>query len=496
MEQKCLMDSHALLEEDSHEGLQEIKTEITKRMRVKLLGYLIISMLGFSYLVLARHAGVSVPIFMVIQFVCLSFLMPKKKPLLMFIPMFVLSLNSFISANSIWRIPNFLVTIILFSIMGLWLVGDFSIKGKLAGFIYKIIENIFKPFMHFPIPLSWCSEINKERSTTIKRVLLGIGISIPLLLFILVMLAAADEIFLHSVADFSRTILTLIRIDRIFRIKLGVVAGFYLFGITYLVHTYKPKQGVSTYKNSINGDLIVINIVLGSILTIYTVFVAIQFRYLFAGADNLPYGLNYVEYARRGFFELLFLTGVNIAIILIAVWLTKEQKSKGAKFSKALCGYLCVVTMILLVSSFYRMWLYSSEYGLTRLRFLVFGFLAFEAIGLVFTLFYIKKPKFNIIAVYSVIALTYYLMLNIVPMDWVVARNQVDRYFASESGGITYLLTLSADAAGQIARLNESNNQETHLRIAAYYDRLHLSEGGWRQWNLSTNRAQRYGDQQ
>ncbi|MCL2336785.1 MAG: DUF4173 domain-containing protein [Firmicutes bacterium] len=30
---------------------------------------------------------------------------------------------------------------------------------------------------------------------------------------------------------------------------------------------------------------------------------------MFASGNNLPYGLTYTGYARRGFFELLFLTG-------------------------------------------------------------------------------------------------------------------------------------------------------------------------------------------
>jgi uncharacterized membrane protein len=92
-------------------------------------------------------------------------------------------------------------------------------------------------------------------------------------------------------------------------------------------------------------------------------------------------------YARRGFFELIFLTGVNIAFILLTVWLTKAQKSRAANLTKILCLYLCAITVILLISSFYRMWLHGYDDGLTRMRFLVFGFLIFEFIGLIFTFF-------------------------------------------------------------------------------------------------------------
>ena len=147
--------------------------------------------------------------------------------------------------------------------------------------------------------------------------------------------------------------------------------------------------------------------------------------------------------------------------------------------------------MILLVSSFYRMSLYSAEYGLTRLRFLVFGFLIFEAIGLIFTFVYIARPKFNIIAIYSVIALSYYLLLNVVPMDAIIARNQIDRYFATGGNGIEYVMNLSADAAEQVARLEVSDNPKTVLQAENFQVRVNLREEGWRQWNLSVARASR-----
>ena len=71
----------------------------------------------------------------------------------------------------------------------------------------------------------------------------------------------------------------------------------------------------------------------------------------------------------------MFLSGFNIMLILISVRLTRLREGLGPKIAGYLCHYLCVVTIILLTSSFYRLWLYSADFGLTRLRLLVFGFL-------------------------------------------------------------------------------------------------------------------------
>ena len=205
--------------------------------------------------------------------------------------------------------------------------------------------------------------------------------------------------------------------------------------------------------------------------------------------------MSYAEYARSGFFELLFLSGFNIMLILVAVRLTRLRDGLGPKIAEYLCHYLCVVTIILLTSSFYRLWLYSADFGLTRLRLLVFGFLIFEAVGLLITFLYIQKPKFNIVAVYLSLGLVYYLLLNLVPIDAVIAKNQVDRYFADHKQGISYIMTLSPDAAPQIARLLESEkvDDQTQQMARKYFSDLNarysVEERGWQGYNLSIARS-------
>ena len=470
--------------------------EINQPLKIKLLSYLLISAAGFSYLVLPWNAGVSVPIFAIIQFLCLYFLTPKKKPLLMFIPIFILALNFFISANEMWRATNILVIVVLYSVMALLMVDDFPIKEASSRFVFKTLENIVKPLIHFAIPVKWCMEAGKEHTKKVVRILIGIAISIPCLMLLLMLLSSADEIFSRNVSGIIDWIANTINPEIFAKIFFGIVVGFYLFGLLYSV--YQPRSEKTGETKSRKGDLIIFNILLTSILAVYTIFVVIQFRYLFAGGSSLPYGLSYTYYARRGFFELLFLSGVNIFLILITVWLTKEQTGKWAKVTKILCCYLCVVTVILLVSSFYRMWLYNADDGLTRLRFLVFGFLIFEALGLVFTFVYIIKPKFNIVGIYAVIALTYYLLLNVVPMDRIIARDQIDRYFKTGNGGIDYVVTLSPDAAPEIERLRDCGDSYIVSQVDEYfeYNNDYYSRDGfhWQSWNLSVSRLWKYAD--
>ncbi len=197
------------------------------------------------------------------------------------------------------------------------------------------------------------------------------------------------------------------------------------------------------------NELIIFLMVNCLLFVIYLFFAVIQINYLFMGS-TLPEGFTYSEYARQGFFELLTLTFINIGVMLLTVNMGKkriyEKKVFGSTILKFVMLGLSVLTMGLLVSSFYKMTLYSNAYGLTRLRVLVMIFLCFEAIGLVVTMLFIAKPTIKIIAAYTFICLAFYTSVNLINIDGIIAKNHLEIY--SETGDIdrNYLSSLSADA--------------------------------------------------
>jgi hypothetical protein len=452
--------------------------------RRNLLFYLLISATSFIFLVATPRAGISVLIFMIIQAEALRFFIPRKS-LLFLAPIFILALNSFISANLMWRAANIPVAAAIYGAMAVQITCGISLKDTSLAFFQRLAEAISNALASFGVPISWGAEAQIQNVPTIRRVLKGAAISVPVLFFLTALLSSADLIFQQIVQNLFDDTFSRINFSTVARIAFGVVAGLFLFGIVYVILNFKNEfEDAEPEKKSPVGDTIVIGIVLGSALLVYTLFVAIQFGYLFSSLDNLPYNLNSVSYARRGFFELLFLTFVNISAILATVW---RVKTKGIKL---MCVYLCAITVVLLASSFYRMYLYGADDGLTRMRFLVFGFLFFELIGLLFTFFYIAKPKFNIVLVYCFIALSYFLLLNLTPIDRIIARDQINRYFETGRGGVEYSVTLSPDAAPEIKRLLQSPNEKTRTLARNYLDSIEPTKG-WRQWNLSQSRAVR-----
>jgi len=112
--------------------------------------------------------------------------------------------------------------------------------------------------------------------------------------------------------------------------------------------------------------------VLGSLILLFTVFIAVQYRYLFEGASlaGLVPGLTYAEYARRGFFELVVVAAFTLPLLLIADWLFVAPGRAARSIFRVMNLMLLCLVFLVLVSAFRRMSLYQQEYGLTELRFL------------------------------------------------------------------------------------------------------------------------------
>lgn len=460
--------------------------DLSKKLKISLMIFALVSAVCFTLLVLPENAGISVPMFVIIQFVYMWFLVENKKRLLFMIPVFVMALNCAVSASAVWRISNLAVCGLMYGCMFV----NFDFKRDSLSFFGEVMEKTFSPFGIFDLPATWILELNSENAPVIKRVAIALAIAIPCAAVLMLVLVNADMVFYVKTNDFFANIFENINLVSVFKILCGITAGLFVFGIVY--NSY-DKSEPHINRHAYKGDALIINIFLFVVLVVYTLFVIVQFKYLFAGSA-LPGGLSYTEYARKGFFELLWLTGINLAVILTVIRLTRHCDGKTLLVTKILCHYLCAVTVVLLVSSFYRMLLYTWDDGFTRLRFFVMGFLIFEAAGLLITFVYIAKPKFNIALIYGTIAVVYYTVLNLVPADNIIAKNQIDIYLNGGRDGLHYVFTLSADAAPAMEYLyNNTDDDVIRNAVKQFLKNNTYSEipERWQRYNFSTKRAEK-----
>jgi hypothetical protein len=120
---------------------------------------------------------------------------------------------------------------------------------------------------------------------------------------------------------------------------------------------------------------------------------------------------SYASYAREGFFQLLFVTFINFGIILVFTEVLKDMSSKAVRISLiTLCGF----TFALILSSYYRMYLYITTYGFTPLRVEVLTFLSIEVVLVAITVLSVARSRVNIIRHFVFFGILGLLVLNVI----------------------------------------------------------------------------------
>ena len=167
---------------------------------------------------------------------------------------------------------------------------------------------------------------------------------------------------------------------------------------------------------------------LGALALLLGAFIATQLGWLFGGEQFLRArtGLTVSAYARRGFFELVWVT--TLAIPLILATRAAIRDSDARRRHSVLSGWVIVLLAAVSVSAVLRLKLYVQYYGLTVDRIYPLAFVAW----LVFLLFWIAATVLRdrgdrFVAGTLVSAFATLLTLNVADPDAIVARTNLAR---------------------------------------------------------------------
>lgn len=364
--------------------------------------------------------------------------------------------------------------------------GDFS--KYLGAVFYTAIASVayvFQPFMHFDYFLK---HRGKKQNGKGKYVWYGIFITIPLLLVVLVLLASADVVF-------SRLIEKLLHFGNlvpadVFGVFFLTVFAFFAAYAYFCSIVSKDLNEEVTDKRT--GEPI-IAITFTSVLTVvYLVFCTIQLVYLFIGGMQIPYGYTYAEYARQGYFQLLFVCLLNLVLVLVCLSRFREHR-----VLKTILLVLSICTYIMIASSVYRMILYVSAYCLTFTRVLVLWSLAVLILLLTGIVISIFKPAFPLFRYCMVVVTCSYLCLSFSHQDAWITKYNLTKAHADSTFHMDYeyLHRLSLD---KIPAMMQYMNEEDFMRYGYDYGDYLQNEVGesgssmtLRTWNLSKYKAMR-----
>ena len=228
--------------------------------------------------------------------------------------------------------------------------------AALMEMIGMVFACLFRPFSDMMFYFDAQKREKNGKKSYFLPILIGIAITIPLLLVMTILLASADAVFSN--------ILYRLFADINFATILGICfLAVLVFFCSYAVNAALSTQSV---KEEVNDHRVlepVIAIIVTSTLSVlYLMFSVIQILYLFIGNMQLPDGYTYSRYARQGFFQLLAVCILNLIIVLVCLYLFRENT-----MLKAILTVISGCTFIMILSSALRMLMYINRYNLTLL---------------------------------------------------------------------------------------------------------------------------------
>lgn len=471
---------------------------ILKRQDITIiLGSLLLGIL-FNILFYKKSLGISYPIFVMAFYGVLMWVFRGRIKYrlgfagFMGLAVLLLSLTYLIFSNPIFRVLNFLAVPIVLIIQTILMTEANMYKWHSIRFLYDIANGIFvRTLSHVFKPFRMVSKQAQKRTNPHQyvlagKVLIGILLSLPLLCIVVVLLSSADDIFRHWVEIIPDFLEALSIGDLIAQLIILLIVGSVAFSYLWSLF-YEKKAQNTAVDEPFNRfiDPVILITVLVMLNLIYVVFTFLQFAYLFGAAGKiLPPDVTYSEYARRGFFELIFVTLINLGLLIGGINFARKESSILERILKVLYLLLIGCTMVMLLSAHFRMSFYEMAYGFTHLRVLTHAFMVFIFLLLVAASVKVLCEQISLMKLYIVIAVSSYVIVNYINIDAIIAKNNMKR----EKLDARYLTTLSYDAVPYMVDLLEYEDEavaqeiENHL----YIIKQELEEkNDWQSFNIS-----------
>ena len=346
------------------------------------------------------------------------------------IVLMLLSIHKCISSSVDLQFGSGMGILLIFSCLLLKIYSNQE-ASEITAMLCKIGQLMIVPLKNIAKPFTDSKAVKQARATaaagmggegaaqessgkkTVKSVLLGLVIAIPLLWIILALLSSADLVFGNIVED----ILDCIHLPELTEDWFGIPFKFVLSFLAFYAWTACLPAEIFPESSAPKKFDAVVAITFNSLIAVvYLLFSGIQFVYL-VGQMELPKGYTYAEYAHEGFYQLLAVTILN----LILVSFCKKHFSDN-KVLKAILLIISVCTYVMIASSGLRMYLYVGVYGLSHLRVYVLWLLVILTVWttiLIAGIFKENIPYFRIITVF--VSVWYLAFAFSMPDKWITA---------------------------------------------------------------------------
>lgn len=463
---------------------------------MEVIGSLLIALLQ-SVLFYGKEIGISMLIFTILTVGILWYILDKKKKIInqkaifWMIPIILLSSTYMIFANTVFYILNIFAIIALMILMFVMATDTKTYFIKYFESSLRLVKITLNQWKNsFEITKNYTNKIVKSNKNCnrekLKKLVVSLAIVFVIVLIVVLLLASADSIFASIFSGFlnifeSFNKATIWRV--VLRIAFMIFIYFLFLGFILAINIKEMKKDKN--KCNISLDKLTIKILLIVLNVVYLIFCYIQISSLFAKI-NLAGSFSYAEYARSGFFQLMAVSFINFALIFIS----NKNNQKREDLIKILNILLIIFTMIIVLSSMYRMYMYETEYGLTYLRSFVYIILATELIALIPTIIYIFNAKFDLLKWMIIIGISVYTCTNFINLEGIIITKNIKAKNRRVAIDYNYICEIaSSDSYKLLTEIAEDKNVETSDRLTVIGKLLRIldttEDMDWQEFNLS-----------
>ncbi len=208
----------------------------------------------------------------------------------------------------------------------------------------------------------------KERSEVhgngnVQAVVRGLVIAVPLVLVLGLLLASADAVFQSFFTGFNGP-------------DLGSIAGhivllaFGAYTMMVLLRLAATQGGTDPIQRALSLGHIEVGVVLGAINLLFAAFAVAQLMTILGGAEDAleRAGLDPKQFARQGFFQLLWVASITLVLVMALHAATAENET-ARKVNRVLSLLTIALTLLIVTVAFTRIAYYIDDNGMTPLRF-------------------------------------------------------------------------------------------------------------------------------
>lgn len=451
--------------------------------------------IGQSILFYGKEIGISMIIFEIILNGILLYIMNKrnkiinKNGLILLIPIILLSSTYFIFASKVFHILNIFIIMVLNILMfaittnkkcyfSKHLYRAFRLSADTLETVNEVIDFCKKSLE------SHVKDNNQIKKVDIKKLTISILIVLAVVGVVIILLASADSIFAEMFSGIVN-IITNLNVPNTVNIiiRLAIIVAVYFLILSFILKLQNQKHKELKQLKSIGDKYeFTLKLLLISLNLVYLVFCYIQISSLFA---KMNVNIDYATYARTGFFQLMFVSFINFAIILIS----NKFNSNKEKIIKVLNIFLVIFTIIIVLSSIFRMYMYEMEYGLTYLRTFVYIILLTELAIFVPTTIYILNEKFDFIKTAFIIILSIYCLINFANIEKIIISKNINRRNTNVPTDYDYILKIATEDSYELIEEKLKGSQDSSEKVELTQILLHIAnnkkEMKWQEFNVS-----------